>query len=41
MNAMLPRWLALGAVALIGLAALSWIVRGPAILLDLMWLGCL
>ncbi len=41
MNAMLPRWFALGAVTLIGLAALAWIVRGPAILLDLMWLGCL
>ncbi len=41
MNATLPRWLALGAITLIGFAALAWIVRGPAILLDLMWLGCL
>lgn len=41
MNAQLPHWLALGAIALIGFAVLAWIVRGPAILLDLMWLGCL
>lgn len=41
MSAGLPRWLALGAATLCGVGLVAWVVRGPAILLDLMWLGCL
>lgn len=36
-----PRWLAFGAVALIAAGLLAWALRGPSLLLDLMWLGCL
>jgi hypothetical protein len=34
-----PRWLLAGGAALAGVAALAWILRGPAILLDLEWLA--
>ena len=36
-----PRWLALAALALVSLALVAWAVRGPALLLDLTWIGCL
>jgi hypothetical protein len=35
-----PAWFALGAAALTGAAALAWILRGPALILDLAWIGC-
>jgi hypothetical protein len=41
MNAPTPRWLALGAVALVAAGLLAWALRGPTLVLDLMWLGCL
>jgi hypothetical protein len=37
----MPRWFAFGALALVSLALVAWAVRGPALILDLMWLGCL
>ena len=40
MTARLPHLLALGAFALVALAALAWAARGEAILVDLAWLGC-
>lgn len=41
MTSRLPTWLAIGAVALVALSGVAWLIRGPAIVLDLMWLGCL
>ncbi len=39
MSARLPRLLALGAATATALAALAWIVRGPAIMLDIAWIA--
>jgi hypothetical protein len=36
-----PRLLAIGAIALATAGLLGWVMRGPALLLDLIWLGCL
>lgn len=41
MSALAPRWLTLGAVALAAAGLVAWALRGPALVLDLMWLGCL
>lgn len=41
MIAGMPRWLAYGALALVSIALAGWALRGPALMLDLMWLGCL
>jgi len=41
MSERMPRWLALGATSLVGLGLVAWLILGPTILLDLMWLGCL
>lgn len=32
--------LALGAAAAFGAALVLWLTRGPALILDLTWLGC-
>jgi len=37
----MPRWFAFGAIAFVSLGLAAWAARGPALLLDLMWLGCL
>lgn len=37
----LPRWLAVGAITLVTAGVVGWILRGPALVLDLVWLGCL
>jgi len=36
----LPGWAIIGAAAAIGAATIAWILRGPALILDLAWLGC-
>lgn len=41
MTSRLPRWLAMGAATLVAVSGIAWLIRGPAIVLDLMWLGCL
>lgn len=41
MTSRLPYWLAMGAATLVALSGVAWAIRGPAIILDLMWLGCL
>jgi hypothetical protein len=41
MSAPVPRWLALAAIALVAAGLVAWVLRGPALVLDLMWLGCL
>ena len=41
MTSRLPRLLAMGAAALVAMSGIAWLIRGPAIVLDLMWLGCL
>ena len=41
MSAKLPARLTVGAIALVCLGAIGWILRGPALVLDLTWLGCL
>lgn len=41
MTTQTPRWLALGAIALVAAGLVAWILRGPSLVLDLMWLGCL
>jgi hypothetical protein len=40
MSARIPFLLALGAAAASGAALVAWIARGPALILDLTWLGC-
>jgi hypothetical protein len=41
MSANLPRWLAIGAIAVVAAGVVGWVLRGPTLVLDLMWLGCL
>lgn len=41
MSARLPRWLAIAAIAIVAAGLFGWILRGPTLVLDLMWLGCL